>query len=453
MENKTTTRKNVSLEKCSEYSKILSKMINCKTVFTENGENKEEFEKFYSVIDENFPNIKEKAKKLVFGSGCFFYLIEGRNPKKNILIMSHHDVVDGGPAWETEPFSAFEKEGFLYGRGSIDTKTPLFAELMAVEELLSEGFDFEGINLYIGSSNNEECSGDGMVLAAEYFKKEGIFFETVLDEGGAITEGMIPGVKCKSAVVAVHEKSRHLFRCKTVSENQSGHGSFAKAKATPAERISFFVTEVSQKSKKIFKPEFYPEVKATFERHVPYMSFPMNFLFGNVSVFSPVIKKIMSGIPAASAMLTTSVSFTKTCTENSGAKEAEATMYLRCIREENLYRGLEEIRKIGKKYGIEIEETLRDYCRPTDFNGKAFENIENLLRKNFPDVAVAPFLLTAGTDARRLTDVAENILRFAPIDLNKSQFASIHGANECISIENIGECVVFYKDFIKSYRL
>ena len=439
-------RKNVSAEKIGEYKKILSEMINCKTVFTENGENKAEFEKFYSVIEKNFPNISQKAEKLTFGSGCFFYVIKGENAAKNILLMSHHDVVEGGEGWETEPFSATEKEGFLFGRGTIDTKTPLFAELMALEELLAEGFEFSGFNLYIGSSNNEECSGDGMVLAADYFKNEGIIFETVLDEGGAITEGMIPGVKQKSAVVAVHEKSRHLFNCKTFSKKQSGHGSFAKASATPVERISLFVAEVSEKSKKIYKPKFYPEVRATFERHVPYMSFPMNFLFGNVPFFSPLIKKIMGSIPAASAMLTTSVSFTKISMEG---KEAEATMYLRCIREDDLYRGLEEIKKIGEKYGIEIEETLRDYCKPTDFNGKAFKRVENLLHKNFPDVAVAPFLLTAGTDARRLTDVAENILRFAPIDLSKAQFASIHGANENISIKNIGECVVFYKDFIK----
>ena len=447
-------RKGVSPEKNREYVKILSEMVNCKTVFTESGENKADFEKFYSVIEKNFPNIAAKAKKLVFGSGCFFYVIEGKNPQKNILLMSHHDVVDGGEGWETDPFCATEKEGFLFGRGTIDTKTPLFAELMAAEELLSEGHDFDGINLYIGSSNNEECSGDGMVLAAEYFKKEGIFFDTVLDEGGAITEGMIPGVKCKSAVVAVHEKSRHIFRCKTVTEKQSGHGSFAKAGLTSAERIALFSAEVKKESGKIFKAKFYPEVLATFERHVPYMAFPMNFLFGNVSIFAPVIKKIMSKIPAASAMLTTSVTFTGLSTVfEEGAqirsKEAESTLYLRCIREEDLYSGLEKIKEIGKKYGVEIEETLRDYCKPTDFNKKAFCDIEKLLKKNFPDVAVAPFLLTAGTDARRLTDVAENILRFAPIDLNKAQFASIHGANEHIGIENIRECVVFYKDFIK----
>ena len=56
---------------------------------------------------------------------------------------------------------------------------------------------------------------------------------------------------------------------------------------------------------------------------------------------------------------------------------------------------------------------------------------------------------TAGTDARRFTGVADSILRFSPIDLSKKQFASIHGADEHIKIENIGKCVVFCKDLIR----
>ena len=124
-------------------------------------------------------------------------------------------------------------------------------------------------------------------------------------------------------------------------------------------------------------------------------------------------------------------------------------MFLRCVREEDLYKGLEKIKKIAEKFGVEIEELERDYCKPTDFNGAAFKTVEELLRANFPDVAIVPFLLTAGTDARRFTDVADNILRFAPIDLNKAQFATIHNANEHIGIKNIGECVIFYKDFIQ----
>lgn len=449
-----TQRKGVDLDTNREYVEKLSKMINCKTVWTRDGANQAEFERFYDTLDELFPNIKAKAKKLVFGGGCFVYVIEGKNATKNIMLMSHHDVVEAGEGWESDAFNATEKDGYLYGRGTIDTKTPLFAELQAAEELLDECYDFDGINLYIGSSNNEEVSGDGMVLATQYFKDNGIRFDVVLDEGGAITEGQIPGVQCKSAVVAVHEKSRHYYKC-TVSSDQLGHGGFGKAAESAAVNISKFISEVS--SAKIYKAKFSPEVKATFTRHVPYMSFPMNFLFGNIGIFSPIIKKIMMGIPAASAMLATSVSFPTAFAGNPDepnfrAKTAEARMFLRCVREDDLYEGLEKIKKIAEKYGVEIEEIERDYCQPTDLNGEAFKSVEALLNKNFPDVAVAPFLLTAGTDARRLTDVADNILRFAPIDLNRAQFATIHNANEHIAIKNIGECVVFYKDFVRLYK-
>lgn len=446
-------RKNVSDERNAEYAAKLSRMIECKTVWTHEGENDAEFRRFYELIDELFPNLTAKAERLTFGTGCFVYIIRGKNAKKNVMLMSHHDVVDGGEDWKTEPFTPTQKDGYLYGRGSIDTKTPLFAELQAADELLVQGYDFEGIDLYIGSSNNEEVCGDGMVLATEYFKQQGIRFYAVIDEGGAITQGQIPGVKYKSAVVAVHEKSRHMYRC-TAELDAKGHGGFGGAGDSAVLRLSRFIAEADSKKGRIYKGFFVPEVRATFERHAPYMGFPLGLLFGNIGIFSPLIKKIMMGIPAASTMLSTGLSFTTLTAGDTRdpqirAKTAETTMFLRCVREDDLYRGLEEIQLIAKKYGVTIEETERDYCQPTDFEGEAFKTVERLLNANFPDVIVAPFLLTAGTDARRFTDVADNILRFAPIDLSREQFATVHGANENIAVKNIGQCVLFYKDLIQ----
>ena len=295
------SRKGVTPEISREYARKLSQMIGCKTVWTHAGTYDAEFQRFYQLLDSLFPNLAEKAEKLTFGGGCFFYRISGPNAQKNILLMSHHDVVEGSDSWQTPPFEPVEKDGWLYGRGTIDTKTPLFAQLQAAEELLAEGYDFEGVQLYIGSSNNEEVCGDGMVLAAAYFKEQGIRFDTVLDEGGAITEGQIPGVACKSAVVAVHEKSRHMFRCRAEIASR-GHGGFGGTADSAVERLSRFIAEVSRKKNHIYKGKFYPEVRATFERHVPYMAFPMNLLFGNIGLFAPLIRKIMMGIPAASAL-------------------------------------------------------------------------------------------------------------------------------------------------------
>ena len=446
-----TQRKNVSAEQNAAYAARLKRLIDCKTVWQKDGRNAGEYRKFYEIVAELFPNLHSKAKRLTFGDGCFFYVVEGKNAQKNVLLMSHHDVVDGTPGWETDPFCAVEKNGCLYGRGTVDTKTPLFAELQAVEELLEEGYDFKGLNLYIGSSHNEEVSGDGMVLAVEAFQKEGIRFDVILDEGGAITTGMIPGVSAKSAVIAVHEKSRHLYRC-TLKEQTAGHGGLNPVKGSVVATLSEFIARVN--SSKIFKAEIAPEVKATFTGHAPYMSFPLNVVFGAFDLFEPIIKKIMMGIPQASAMLSTGATFTSIHGQKEEgpefkANEASTMLSLRCIREETLQKELGRVKAIAAEYGVEVEEVLRDYCKPTDFTGRPFRVLEDLLHKNFPDVVTVPFLLTAGTDARRFTDLADSILRFAPIDLSKKQFATIHGDNENITIQNIGQCVLFYKDFVQ----
>lgn len=446
-------RKEVDEIQTRKYTTILKEMIDAKTVFTSTFDNQKEFNKFYDVIDKNFPNIKNKAKRMTFGSGCFLYFIEGKNAKRNIMLMSHHDVVEGSDTWATEPFKSEIQGDKLIGRGTIDTKTPLFGELEAVEELLEDGFEFEGINLYIGSSNNEEVSGDGMVEVAKYFKENNIHIDTILDEGGAIVSDMVPGYKGKSAMIAIHEKGRYAFECKVTLENK-GHVSLSPSKESTILNLSRFIDEVS--STKIFKPHFYPEVKGIFKEHVPYMKFPFNFIFNNLGLFSPLIKSIMKKGNQTREMLTTSIKFT--CI-NSGdkdkfymaPKEASAIMYLRCVRDFDLKNNFYKIEKIAKKYGVTINLINEDYCVPSTYQNEGYKILKETLNTNFPDVVVAPFLLTAGTDARRFSEVASNILRFAPIDLNKEQFASIHGDNEYIHLKTIGECVLFYKDFIMKY--
>lgn len=448
-------RKNVSAEVLESYTDTLSQMINCKTVFTHDNKNKDEFDKFYKIIEERFPTLTEKAERLTFGGGCFVYIIHGKNARKNIMLMSHHDVVDGSDDWDTEPFCATVKDGSMYGRGTIDTKTPLFAELQACEELLKENYTFDGINLYIGSSNNEEVGGDGMVLATEYFKENNIHFDSVFDEGGAITTDMMPTVKEKSAMVAVHEKSRHLYRC-TVKKVRKGHGGLNQTSTNTISQMTAFIQEVENSN--IYKSDLSREVHGTFETHAPYMKFPLNIVMGNINLFAPLIKKVMQKMPQAKPMLATSIAFTTISGGSAfdpqiAAQEVVSTMFLRCVREDDLYKGLEKIKEIAAKHGVEIEEIERDYCRPTDYNTPQFKLLESVINEVFPDVIVAPFLLVAGTDARRFTDVADNIFRFAPIDLDTAQYASVHGANEHIKIQNVGQCVCFYKELIKKISL
>ena len=68
-------RISVSAEQNARYIDSLSKMIACKTVYSPSGENNGEFKRFYSLIQELFPTLSQRAQRLEFGTGCFVYTL------------------------------------------------------------------------------------------------------------------------------------------------------------------------------------------------------------------------------------------------------------------------------------------------------------------------------------------------------------------------------------------
>ena len=57
-----------------------------------------------------------------------------------ILMMSHADVVTANHAeWRTDPYVLTEKDGFLYGRGTVDVKVGLVAQMAALMRMKAAG--------------------------------------------------------------------------------------------------------------------------------------------------------------------------------------------------------------------------------------------------------------------------------------------------------------------------
>lgn len=152
------------------YARRLAEMIRCKTVSRKEGFEPEEFLKLRRVIGTLFPLVTEKAERTILGEDAYLYKLPGKDPGRNVLLMSHHDVVEATGSWQEAPFAGVIRDGKLWGRGTVDTKTPLFAEFSALEELLLEGFEFP-VNVYLFSSHNEEYSGDGALLGYDAIDK------------------------------------------------------------------------------------------------------------------------------------------------------------------------------------------------------------------------------------------------------------------------------------------
>ena len=447
---------NIGDSNLEKYVDTLQKMLRCKTVYNMDAYDDTEFKKFRNVLKEVFPYLNKYAELMIFGTGCICYKVKGKSDK-NIMLMSHHDVVSANPdEWKYEPFGAEIHDGNIYARGAIDTKTPLFGELQAVDELLKEGYKFP-FNVYIASSNNEEICGDGIVKAVEYFKQNGIRFDFLIDEGGAVVDKQLPGVDGFTAMVAVHEKGRHTYKVTASKDTKkdSGHSGLTCKTDNPILRMSQFISEVDNIKWDLC---LYDEVRATFKIGSKYMKAPYKFLFSNIDLFKPLLLKILpKASKSAEAMLKNTVSFTEI--EGHGvyemvqAKEVSATAFFRCCREDDLFREIDEkFIPLANKYGITVEPVIRDYCNPASYTNEQFGYIEKTVNEVFPTVPVIPFLLTAGSDSRRFTEICDNIYRFAPIVVTSEQFKTIHQPNENIAVKNVGEVVEFYKKLLQNIK-
>ena len=437
-------------EEIMNYALRLQKMIKCKTISVKDSYDDTEFAKLREVMVELFPTVHKTAEKMTFGDDCWIYKIKGKDETRNIMLMSHHDVVEVSGEWEHEGFSGEIADGKIWGRGTVDTKTPLFAEFSALEELLNEGF-VPPCNIWIGSSHNEELGGDGIPLALEYFKENNINFEVILDEGGALIEPPLAGMNAdKCGMVAVHEKGRIYLNCTATAGN--GHASLtAGAKATPVERMSSFINEVMTND--IFIRRLNPQVEAMFKHMAPYLKFPMNMLLSNLWLFGGIIKKVMPKINAQAGGL-----IGTTCTFNNiegstASKQCTAKAFMRPVDEKDFEADLNKFKEIAKKYDIEVEMTEdSEYHGPADMSKPQFEYTMNCIGEIFPQYPASPFILPAGTDARTLTDVCPCVLRFAPIKLSAQQLGSVHSENENIDVDSVANCVAFYKYYVKNYK-
>ena len=78
-----------------------------------------------------------------------------------------------------------------------------------------------------------------------------------------------------------------------------------------------------------------------------------------------------------------------------------------------------------------------------------FKFVESVVHDVFPDVITCPYAMTGGTDGRHYSRISENVIRFAPLEINEQQYQSIHGLNENIGIECLEPGVAFYQNIIR----
>ena len=92
-------------ERALYYGERLAEVIRCKTVSKKDGIELVVYLKLREIFKPLFPLMTEKAELRILGDDAYLYKINGRDESRNVMVMSHHDVVDASGDWQEEPFA------------------------------------------------------------------------------------------------------------------------------------------------------------------------------------------------------------------------------------------------------------------------------------------------------------------------------------------------------------
>ena len=450
LKNKTTYyEESKDEERIMAYAKKLQEMVKVETVFVRGEENPDKFRKLHKVIEELFPNVFKECEKIDI-DGNLLVKWKGKNSKLDpIILISHLDVVPAEGEWKYPPYSGTIVDGKIYGRGTGDVKCNVMCFYQAVEELIKDGYKPE-CDVYLGSSCTEEIGGDGAPKIVDWFKKQNIRLFMLNDEGGAIVQDPIVGVKGNFAAIGIFEKGHGDL--KLIAKSSGGHSS-TPPKNTPIVRLAKLETEIENKNP--FKVEFSPAVDQMFNNLAPYCSnFWLKMLMYNLWLFKPIVKKVLPSISCqAAAMLQTTMAFTMQKGSNGYnvlPQEAYVTANLRYIPHQNMEESNNLVKEIAKKYDIEVEKIVgSNPSKSLDLNGEAYDITCKAIKKVFPGIGIMPYVVTGGTDSRFYDSICDSCVRFGPINLSSEQMASMHGIDENISIGTLPQAVDYYKEIIR----
>lgn len=435
-----------------------AKSLTYKTISWQEAEkfDSSEFRNFHAFLKEQFPLMDSLLDKQYINELSLLYKWQGSNPNlKPILLMAHQDVVPVDTAkldvWDELPFAGKISNGWVYGRGAQDVKCQLMGLHEAAEYLLAQGYQPER-TIYFSFGHDEEIGGEqGAKKVAEYLKQENIQLDYLMDEGGTILKGVVPGLDKPVAVIGTAEKGFVSFEL-TVN-GDGGHSSMPPKETA----IGILSSAIDRLESNPYPLEIAGVTAQMFDYVGPEMGFGMKMAMANRWLFSSVITGELAKGNSARATLHTTTAPT---IFQSGTKENVLPTTARAIVNHRIMPGhtieylLQRDKEVINDERVEVKLLNRfdaqEASPVSDVNSKSFQMLQKTISEVFPDVVVAPFLDVGATDSKHFNGIADNIYRFQPMRCDSKGLEGIHGNNERHAVENYKETINFFVQLIKN---
>jgi carboxypeptidase PM20D1 len=408
------------------------------------------FDALHRHLATSFPKLHQALSREVVGGYSLLYTWKGQDPSaKPVLLLAHMDVVPVEPGtepdWSHGPFSGDIAEGFVWGRGTLDDKVGVLAILEAVATLLRQGFQPKQ-TILLAFGHDEEIGGAaGAARIASLLKSRGIRVKYTLDEGSAITQGIVPGLKQPAALIGIAEKGYASFELSAVSTG--GHSSMPP----PQTAIGIVAAAVHAVESHPMPAAIDGPAALLFDRLGPEMPFSTKMALANRWLFGGLIVRQLSGSPTTNAAIRTTAAatiFSAGVKDNVLPVQARAVINFRIKPGDSVQAIMAHVKDVVGDERVKIRLVSADSAHApsavSSVTSPGFAIIDRTIRQVFPATLVAPSLVVAGTDSRLYQDVSDDVYRFQPFVLGPDDTKRIHGTNERIGLEIFRDCVRFY---------
>ena len=333
--------------------------------------------------------------------------------KKPLLLLNHMDVVPADQAaWGgTDPFGAEIRDGWVWGRGTLDMKGLGVMQLTALVTLKRMGV-VPPRDIVMLSTADEESSGVRGIQWMIANHLADIDPEYVLDEGGVASRDLFsPG----KLVYGVAAGEKQVLWLKLHATGVAGHGS----QPIPDNANSILLAAIGKALElpEVAAPAFVGEMER--------------------AVGTPAENKFMSAIRRNTISLTTLQSGVGSPPKvNVIPSAAEATLDCRLLPGQDAAEFLSGMKARINDPRVTIEQ-LND---PVDAGISAvdtplFAAVRAAILKSHPDAVVTPVLLPYGTDSVQLRKRGVTAYGFNPMVLDAGIVAAMHSDSERIPVE------------------
>lgn len=409
-----------------------------------------EHEAFIAWLSQAFPRVHAVLAREIVGGRSLLYTWKGTDPKlQPLLLMGHYDVVPVEPEseanWSHPPFSGAVADGFVWGRGAIDDKASVIGMLEAAELLVAQGFQPRRTILFAFGHDEEIGGAEGAAAIAGLLQSRGVSLEAVIDEGGAILTGLVPGVDRPLAVVGIAEKG--ILSVELTAEGEGGHSSVPPRRT----QVGVIAAAVDRIQRRPFRAGVRGASREMFRWLAPEMPFGTRLIAANLWLFEPLLKLRARRSNSLNAMLRTTIAPTMVrggVKDNVIPTRASAVINFRILPGDSVEGVLRHVGEAVNDPSVRIRDLGGLSSEPSvvsDPQAPQFELLARTIRQVYPEAVVAPYLVVGATDARHFRQLTGNIYRFAPGRLTQGDLARVHGLNERVPVDDYLEGIRFYR--------